>query len=302
MKFIHAYNPAKAIQTVVIGAIGASTLISFGECGLANATPVFYRKITTATITIAADGDRADLYFPRLSTHQRDRAELPIVLMLPGALVDKADYSKFATQVARYGFVVVVPNNQRTLIGPNGQGFPGPIYKLVDPTKLGLMGHSFGGSAGLGATQTQSCLPGICSETYKRPPELKAGIFYGANYRNQQTQQFPPINNDGIAIGLIVGSLDGVALPLNSQTTYNQILKTPKALITVAGANHYSVTNQDNPARDPNRATLDQSIATRTIAHWSGLFLRAAMLGDRRVLDTVLRVGDELDPNVTVIR
>jgi predicted dienelactone hydrolase len=326
MKFIHTYNPAKAIQTVVISAIAASTIIGLGECGSANATPVFYRKITTATITIAADGDRADLYFPRLSTHQRDRAELPIVLMLPGALVDKADYSNFATQVARYGFVVVVPNNQRTLIGPNGQGFPGlfaeqeqvnqvlaqmrvedlnptsPIFKLVDPTKLGLMGHSFGGSAGLGATQTQSCLPGICSGTYKRPPELKAGIFYGANYRNQQTQQFPPINNDGIAIGLIVGSLDGVALPTNSQTTYNQILKTPKALITVTGANHYSITNQDNPARDPNRATLDQAIATRTIAHWSGLFLRAAMLGDRRVLDTVLSVGDELDPNVTVIR
>jgi predicted dienelactone hydrolase len=328
MKLIHDYNPVKARRTIVIGAIVLTPIVCLigPQSATAGAIPTFYRKTDRATLTIAADGDRADIYFPRLSKSQRDRTELPIVLMLPGALVDKADYSNFATQVARYGFVVVVPNNQRILIGPNGQGFPGlfaeqeqvnqvlaqmrvedrnptsPIFKLVDPTKLGLMGHSFGGGAGLGATQTQSCLPGICSSNYTRPPELKAGIFYGTNYRNQQTQQFLPINNDGIAIGLIVGSRDGAALPATSQATYNQILNPPKALITVAGANHYSITNQDNPVRDPNRATLDQSIATRTIAHWSGLFLRAAMLNDRRVLDTVLLVGDELDPNVTVIR
>ena len=328
MKLTHGYNPSKAIQITVTSAIVLTPIVCFGGAVSANASslPTYYRKIDRATLTIAADGDQADLYFPQLSKRQRDRAQLPIVLMLPGALVDKADYSKFATQVARYGFVVVVPNNQRTLVAPNGQSFSGlfaeqeqvnqvlaqmrvedrnptsPIFKLVDPTKLGLLGHSFGGGAGIGATQTQSCLPGICSGNYTRPPELKAGIFYGTNYRNQQTQQFVPINNNGIPIGLIVGSLDGVVSPLSSQLTYNQILNPPKALITVAGANHYGITNQDDPARDPNRPTLDQAIATSTIAHWSGLFLRAAMLGDRRVLDTVLRVGDELDPNVTVIR
>jgi pimeloyl-ACP methyl ester carboxylesterase len=172
----------------------------------------------------------------------------------------------------------------------------------VDTSKLGLLGHSFGAGAGLGATQKEFCLPGICSGLYTRPPELKAGIFYGANFRNQQTQQFVPINNDGIPIGLIVGSRDGVALPASSQATYNQILNRPKALITVAGANHYSITNQDNPVREPNRPALDQATATSTIARWSGLFLRAAMLNDRRALDYTLSIGDTLDPNVTVRR
>ncbi len=327
MMLIHDCNPSKTLQTTAISAIWLVPIVCLSgpENATAHDRPTYYRKIDRAALTIAADGDPADVYFPRLSKPQRDRAALPVVLMLPGALVDKADYSNFATQVARFGFVVVVPNNQRTLIGPNGQLFPGlfaeqeqvnqvlaqmrvedrnpasPIFKLVDPTKLGLMGHSFGGGAGLGATQTQFCLPGICSGTYTRPPELKAGIFYGTNYRNQQTQQFLPINNS-IPIGLIVGSLDGVTSPSTSRSTYDQILNPPKALITVAGANHYSITNQDNPIREPNRSTLDQAIATSTIAHWSGLFLRAVMLNDRRVLDTVLRVGDELDPNVTVIR
>jgi dienelactone hydrolase len=291
-----------------------------------NVPPVFYTNITHATITIAADGDRADIYFPQLSKNQRHSPELPIALMLPGALIDKADYANFATQVARYGFVVVVPNNQRTLTAPNGQPFPGlfaeqeqvnqvlaqmrvedknpasPIFKIVDPTKLGLLGHSFGAAAGLGATQTTYCVPGICSGTYIRPPELKAAIFYGANFRDQQTQQFLPIKNDGIPIGLIIGSLDGVTLPASSQSTYNQILNPPKALITVTGANHYGITNNDNPIREPNRPTLTQATSTSTIARWSGLFLRAAMVSDRRVLDYTLSIGDTLDPNVTVRR
>ncbi len=328
MKLIHPCNPSKPLQTAVISAIVLTPIVclSGNTSATAHDRPTYYKKIDRAALTIAADGDPADVYFPRLSKHQRDRAELPVVLMLPGALVDKADYSNFATQVARYGFVVVVPNNQRTLIAPNGQLFPGlfaeqeqvhqvlaqmriedrnpksPIFKLVDPTKLGLMGHSFGGGVGLGATQTQFCLPGICSGTYTRPPELKAGIFYGTSYRNQQTQQYLPIKNDGIPIGLIVGSLDGVILPLTSRLAYDQIINPPKALITVAGANHYSITNQDNPVREPSRSTLDQAIATQTIAHWSGLFLRTVMLNDRQGLDKVLRVADQLDPNVTVIR
>jgi dienelactone hydrolase len=306
---------AQAIPKILIAAICAATVpLADYRADASDATfAPPYRKITHFTLTIAADGDRADVYFPQSPRGRRHTDELPIALLLPGALVDKADYSNFASQVARYGFVVVVPNNQRTLVGPNGQAFPGlfaeqeqvnqvlaqmrvedrnpvsPIFKIVDTSKLGLLGHSFGGGAGLGATQKEFCLPGICSGTYTRPPELKAGIFYGANFRNQQTQQFVPINNDGIPIGLIVGSRDGVALPASS-------------LITVAGANHYSITNQDNPAREPNRATLDQSIATGTIARWSGAFLRATMLDDRRALDYVLSVGDTLDPYVTVIR
>jgi dienelactone hydrolase len=306
----------------------AIAITSFSDIDRAQAATILppYSKIAHFSLTIAADGDLADVYFPEMLPGRNHTDELPIALMLPGALVDKSDYSNFASQVARFGFVVVVPNNQRTLIGPGGQSFPGlfaeqeqvnqvlaqmrvedrkptsPIFKIVDTTKLGLLGHSFGAAAGLGATQKELCVPGICSGNYKRPPELKAGIFYGANFRNQQTQQFLPINNDGIAIGLIVGSLDGVTLPASSQATYNQILNRPKALITVMGANHYGITNQDNPVREPNRPSLAQTTSAGTIARWSGAFLRAAMLKDRRALDYVLSVGDVLDPNVTVSR
>ncbi|MEP0915051.1 hypothetical protein NDI45_29740 [Leptolyngbya sp. GB1-A1] len=285
----------------------------------------FSLNIKRFTTTIVPDGDQADIYYPQLPRFLRNTVELPIALMLQGALVDKSDYSNFASQVASYGFVVVVPNNERTLIGPGGQPFTGlfpeqeqvnqvleqmrvedqnpssPIFKIVDTDKLGLLGHSFGGGAGLGATQEEFCLPGICSGNYTRPPELKAGVFYGTNFRNQQTGEFLPIDNDDIPIGLIVGSLDSVALPAASQATYDQILNPPKALITVAGANHYGITNEDNPLREPNRPTLDQATATETIARWSGLFLRASMLGNQQVFDALFKVGDALDPNVSII-
>lgn len=284
-----------------------------------------YNKIGRYTTTIAADGDSADVYFPSLPKSYCNSTEFPIALMLQGALVDKSDYSNFAKQVASYGFVVVVPNHERTLVGPNGQAVTGlfpeqgqvndvlaqmkvedlnassPLFKIVDTTKLGLMGHSFGGAVGLGATQKEICVPGICSRDYTRPPELKAGIFYGTNFRNQQTGEFLPINNEGVPLGLIQGSLDGVALPINSQRTYEQILHPPKVLISVEGANHYGITNEDNAARDPNRPTLNQAAATKAIARSSGLFLRATLLGDRSAFDAVFNASTVFDPNVRIV-
>ncbi|KAM3091335.1 alpha/beta hydrolase family protein [Phormidesmis sp. 146-12] len=284
-----------------------------------------YNKIGQYTTTIAANGDPADVYFPQVPKSNCNSIEFPIVLLLQGALVDKADYSNFAKQVASYGFVVVVPNHERTLSGPNDQSVTGlfseqnqvndvlaqvkvedqnaksPLFKIIDTTKLGLLGHSFGGAVGLTASQQDIQVPGFSSPGYTRPPELKAGIFYGANLRNQQTNEALPINNHGIAIGLIQGDLDGVAAPINAQRTYDQIRNPPKALITVKGANHYGITNEDNPARDPNRPTLDQAAATSAIAKSSGLFLRAHILNDHRAFDALFNASTPFDPNISII-
>ena len=282
-----------------------------------------YEQVEHYTTTIDPDGDSADIYFPALPDSSCHTTEFPVALMLQGALVDKADYSSFASQVASYGFVVVVPNNERTISAPNGQSFTGlfadqgqvndvlvemkaedvdassPLFKIVDTSKMGLLGHSFGGAVGLGATQDEICQPGLCSPDYTIPPELKAGIFYGTNFRDQQTGESLPIDNEDIAIGLILGSLDGVALPSNTQVTYDQILNPPKALITVEGANHYGITNADNLLREPSRPTLDQATAIGTIARWSGLFLRANLLDDRAAFDAVFNTN--LDPSVSII-
>lgn len=82
-------------------------------------------------------------------------------------------------------------------------------------------------------------------------------------------------------------------------STYVKIQDPSKALITVEGANHYGIMNQDSD-RDPSRSTLDQTTANGAIGRWSGLFLRSHLLGDQGAFDYVYKTGGDLDPNVNV--
>jgi dienelactone hydrolase len=290
-----------------------------------------YDEVDHYTTTISAkrpdgtvaDGDPADVYFPKLPHSCCNSTEFPIALLLQGALVDKADYSKFAKQVASYGFVVVVPNNERTVSLPDGSSFTGllaeqgqvndvldqmkvedqdtesQIFKIVDTTKLGLLGHSFGGAVGIGATQEEIIIPRYSPKDYTSPLELKAGIFYGTSFTDPDTGEFLSINNK-VPLGLIRGDLDGVSLPNRGQSTYDESLNLPKALITVKGANHYGITNEDNIIRDPSRPTLDQASATSAIAQSSGLFLRATLLNDRSAFEAIFNASTPFNTNVTI--
>lgn len=128
-----------------------------------------------------------------------------------------------------------------------------------------------------------------------------AGIFYGTSFRDPLTNAFPPVNNQGVALGLILGDRDGVVQPFSTENTYDQILNPPKALITVEGANHYSITNRDNLVREPNRPTLDQETGIETIARWSALFLQAHLQDNKGAFNYIYNTGDPLDPDVSVI-
>jgi dienelactone hydrolase len=280
-----------------------------------------YDQVKHYTTTITADGDQADVYYPIVPDATAD--QLPIALLLQGALIDKAEYSNYAQEVASYGFVVVVPNNERTVIAPNGQSVVGlladqqqvndvldqmkiedadahsPIFEIVDTSKLGLLGHSFGGFAGLAAIQNINN-PLVSSGDYTRPPELKAGIFYGTNFQTgENSGVFPAIDNQDIPVGLMVGTLDGVSDLGEVASTYVKIQDPLKTLITVEGANHYGITNQDRD-RDPSRPTLDQATANGTIGQWSGLFLRSQLLGDQDAFNYIYKTGGDLDPLVNV--
>ena len=297
-----------------------------GKSGASNFTfspDSVYDQVKHYTTMIAPNGNPADVYYPVVPSSAE---QLPIALMLQGGLVDKADYSNYAEEVASYGFVVVVPNNERTMTGPNGRTITGlladeqqvndvlkqmkvedadadsPIFDIVDTEKLGLLGHSFGGYAGLAAIQN-ICDRAVCSSDYTRPTELKAGIFYGTSFQNPPNSGiFPTLNNQGIPIGLIAGTLDGMSDFDKAASTYAKVQDAPKVLIAVAGANHYGITNEDDATRDPNRPTLDQATATGAIGRWSGLFLRAHLLGDQGAFNYVYNTGSDLDPNVRVIR
>lgn len=282
-----------------------------------NPAPLF-EEVNNYETTITTNGDPADIYYPDTSTAEN----FPVALFLQGALVDQADYTNFANTVASYGFVVVVPNHFQSFpeLGVEGllaevsqiddvlayvetenSNSTSPVEGIIDTDNLALLGHSWGAAVGLSAIGNY-CIPGICNDPeFILAEEVVAGAFYGGFLRDFNSGEYLAIDNNSIPIGLISGSRDGVATPEEVSASYEVIEDSPKALITVEGANHYGITNEDNPQRDPLRPTLEQDIANETIARWSGLFLRASIFNEPDAFDYIYNTGASLDPNVTVI-
>lgn len=245
----------------------------------------------------------------------------PAVVLLQGANVPRAQYAAVAGEVARWGFVVVVPDRQRDLFGMPGlwaefsgitdalataeaQGQPdAPLAGLVDTERFGLIGHSFGGAAALLALQDGCGIP-FCMGTWTTPASLRAVAGYGANLSPSGGGDIPPTDNRGVAVMLVQGSQDGVALPEEGLATYAALQEPPIAYVLLDGANHYGVCDENNPAGpapDASEPTIAQADATRTIGAWMGLFMRAEVLEDAAAGEVVYNTGDAADPNVMVM-
>ncbi|MGB3296554.1 MAG: chlorophyllase [Phormidesmis sp.] len=280
-----------------------------------------YENFGSYTTANPVNGDVTDIYFPTLGDRSPAN-NLPAVLLLQGALVDKGFYSDYASQVARYGFAVAVPNHIQTVPGlgdvlasdttqvqtvldqfvAESNNPASPLSGKVDTQKFGLLGHSLGGAVGLSVIG-EICLFGFCPAPFERPEALKGGAFFGANLRDQ-SDIFLPIANDGVGIALIQGEQDGRALPINAERTFEQIQTPPKALITLGGVNHFGITTVNTPEGaipDPNPQLVPQETSIETIARWSGLFLRGTVLDDKDALDYVFNTGAEADPIVVSV-
>ncbi|MEV6348713.1 hypothetical protein [Actinoplanes sp. NPDC051851] len=268
---------------------------------------------TVAGYTTTINGDSADVYYPATGSN------LPVALLLQGADVDKSYYSTFASTVASYGFVVAVPNHTRTLFGVTGLYPEGaqagwtvswaeaedassssPLYHRIDEDTLVIAGHSFGAATAL-SLSTGLCVIPFCAIVNTAPSELEAVATYGGNNVLYGTSLVLPVLNT-VPVGYVQGSADGVATPDEGKSTYNLTTGTPKAFITVAGTNHYGITDVQNPsgaAADASAQTLDQAVGVETIARWTAYWL-LAQLGSSAAKKYVYTTGDAADANVTV--
>jgi dienelactone hydrolase len=303
------------VALIVWGTEKTATAATFNDAPLFN-------DVGSYTTTISANNNLADIYFPNPNNLKTGKYSFPVALLLQGGLVDKSNYSNYASIVASYGFIVVVPNSERLVpqfgkvLAPQtsqinavlaqmlaeDSNLTSPVRGIVNTQKVALLGHSLGSAVGLSAI-ANLCLPTLCEGSFSRPKELVAGAFFGANLRDEN-DDFIPINNSGIPIALLQGTDDGRALPFRAQATYDNIKDAPKALISILGANHFGITNTNNPLGvipDPNNPTIGQNVAVETIARWSGLFLRASVLNDKGAFNYIYSTGDALDPNVRVI-
>lgn len=294
-----------------------------------SAAPVLFADVEQYETEIA--GDPTDIYIPinpesdfGSAAETEVAVSLPIALLLPGALVDPDQYSEFASQVVKYGFVVAVPSHVRSL--PEF-GFEGelaeaaqitnvlsymaaaqtdpdsPLAGRLMPDKMALLGHSHGGAVGLMAIGDLCMFP-FCVGEFERPDAVMAGAFYGVNTFNPETGEFGAIDNDSIPVALIQGSAEGVSTPDEGIATYERIADSPKVFVTVDGANHYGVTNVNNPdgaQPDESAPTVSSEASISAIADWTGLFLRAHLWNDQAAFDYIYDMGDAQDDRVEVI-
>ncbi|MEU4317838.1 hypothetical protein AB0F85_05495 [Nocardia fluminea] len=263
--------------------------------------------VRTRAVVIA--GDEATVWYPDHPGHR-----LPVALFLPGANVDRAHYSGFATAVARFGFVVVVPEH---FVVP-GYRLPGEhalaatvawareefarddseVGAIVDPGRLVVAGHSYGAATALYAAADRCQIPFCFGLTLRHPPELVAVAGFGLN-----TTIGPIVDTvavSGIPVMYVNGSEDSISEPAEAQASYDRLSGAPTAMfVTLLGANHFGITDRDNPAGaspdpHPQTAAREQTVAAaaRWIAHW---FL--AHLGDAdargrlSVADSAVRVS-----------
>lgn len=297
-------------------------------------------QIETQAIVLEQRGDQADIYYPRSANKK-----FPIVALLQAARIDKNYYTQFGTALARYGFIVVIPNHlQELVIGPAGTPaitfpFPdqlvindvlaqmevenmdsqSPLFGIVDIERMAVVGHSAGGAAGLFALE-ESCNPPFCVGSYQKPQALIAGAFYGANTCNEggNASDTRCINNnavlpnplgmifdvqtEGLPVALLHGSLDGLST-LEEETATFEILDGPRKLITIAGTNHYGITNINNPPDaipDPLSPSVSQDEAVariaQAIADYLNVHLRFHLLTSKSAdrLNTEFLEGDTL--------
>lgn len=311
---------SRSMIALTVGMALTALLPKFAQAASFDAAPR-YQTFASYSTTNPFNGDATDIYYPTLDGASAVD-DLPIALMLQGALVDKRFYSDYASQVARYGFAVVVPNHFQTtpvfgnaLLSNTSQPQAvldqlvvenrtkdSPLNGKIDTGKLGLLGHSFGAAVGL-STIGEVCLPVQCTAPFERPEALMAGAFFGANLRDSNDVYFS-IENDGVGVALIQGDRDGRALPFRAKLTYDQVQSPPKALITLGGVNHFGITDVTMPEGaipDPTAQTVEQTISIETTARWSGLFLRGTLLNDEAALEYVLDTGAEQDPTVVSV-
>jgi dienelactone hydrolase len=281
-----------------------------------------YDAVGVYETTIAANGDPVDVYYPVPADGEGER--FPVALLLQGADVGRGHYAGFAGRVAAYGFIVVVPDHQSP--GFAGPGLyaeqseaaealahmaaedanpASPVAGAVDAERLVLLGHSYGGLCGLNVLRGV-CEPPTCiGLSFERPEQLVGAAFYGTNAALPFVGSvILAIQNDGIPAAFVQGTLDGKALPEDTQEAYGLVQDPPKAYVGVIGANHYGICDANDPEgaqADPNPPALDQGIAVETIARWSALFLRAFALGDAAALEYVTVVGGPADPNANVV-
>jgi len=235
--------------------------------------------------------DKTDIYYPVPDDNDTTAYKFPMALFLQGGRVNKIYFSEFAKEVAKYGFIVVVPNHDADFLLMDMIQFEGffaenqqipdvidfmnvehadaasPLYGIVDNSTMVLTGHSFGSAVILDAIQ-ETCEFPLCrpeDSTFTLPDEVKAVALTGINgipFGNPFDSENRATDNR-VPLAIVNGDMDENALYADTKETYEIIENPPKALVFIKGANHYGLCDVNNPG-NPNFPEDDKIDGTST--------------------------------------
>lgn len=304
MSLLSLRRPLAAVAATLLGATALAAVGLGGAHGAPAGVATYQDKIKN---------DGTSVYFPSAAS-----GELPVALLLQGGKVHRQHYSEYAAEIASYGFIVVTPNHRRLnffdtdyyastsqvretldwMVAENAEA-GSALQGRIDVDTLVLLGHSFGGATGLSIAEDKCSIPFCTTLTFDLPAQVKAGSFYGTN--NAILGLHPSIDNQ-IPVQLVQGLDDGTALPAEATATYAKIAQGRKQIVRVTGANHYGITNTQDPSganAESNPQSLSQAASIEVAARWAALWLKA-QLGDQAAADYVYLTGDAADPQVSV--
>lgn len=307
-------NTFTSMPLRAIGALAIASAIALTAPSVATADPVSpIARVAVSSYDSKIKNDGTNVYYPTNVT-----GELPVALLLQGGKVHRQNYSEYAAEVASYGFIVVTPNHKRlnffdlnyytstaqigetlTWMGEENARAGSPLNGHIDTDTMVLLGHSFGGATGLSIAEDKCSIPFCTTLAFNLPSSVKAGSFYGTN--NAIIGIYPTIDNQ-IPVQLVQGQSDGMAEPAQAETSYTKLANGHKQIVRVTGANHYGITNTQNPVGaqvEVNTQASTQSSSIETAARWAALWLRA-QLGDTAAASYVYATGDAADAAVTV--
>lgn len=169
----------------------------------------------------------------------------PLMIILQGARVDKKHYAMLASALVSWDGVVAVPNHKSYL----GQHFTEQrvvnhvwdylrshdSYRQYLTGELVVLGHSFAGVAVFNLAQGRCGFP-TCVGSLQPPKEMRAVISYGYFRKKAMESRVP--------ILMIQGSLDNLQ---DAKDTFQLIEAPNKSFVEISGANHYGLTNTNNP-------------------------------------------------------
>jgi dienelactone hydrolase len=249
--------------------------------------------------TTVRSGEKALVWAPV------EGSALPVVVLVHGSHCTPAMYDGYATGIAREGFLVVAPEQVRTVFGDTAhypqQAFMNwghdwaiaendregsPLFGRVDTDHVFITGHSMGGGVSLGVASDFGQM-GLVDDDWSMPKELVAAVVNGThNIPPPRTGDPLPVDNK-VPIAFFSGSIDSlVTLDQVSRTFAGVRGVKPYLQVVLEGGNHFFLNDEDSPpgARpDPNTMAIPQDVSVDSTARWTALWFKAN-LGDEAAL------------------